>query len=265
MIIASKGDFSMQTTFKNENSSVALQNAFYPDFRICLALEGEAVWTIEGRAHRICKGDIVFLKMGQERHFSSFGKAGFRFCTFILKRNVFAGPHHFVFFLEQIREKGSVIRDPMLSWLLTELYEEWDPQDPLRYELASARLTTFFIKAERLEGYLAQSVSEKHQRMLEIMDYIDANIQNGISLQAAAEKAGMTESAFSRRFSEINGISFKQYVVEKKIQRAITLLQTTDRKILDIAMDCGFESISGFYSAFRKKTGTTPANFSETE
>jgi two-component system response regulator YesN len=104
-------------------------------------------------------------------------------------------------------------------------------------------------------------MSENHRRILEIMDDIDANIADGISLRGAAEKAGLTESTLSRQFSEINGISFKQYVVEKKIQRAIFLLQTTNRKMIDIALDSGFDSISGFYSAFRKKTGTTPNKF----
>ena len=123
----------------------------------------------------------------------------------------------------------------------------------------------FFIKAERIAGYTIRSISDDHRRMLEIMDYIDANISSDVSLRTVSQMAGLTESSFSRRFMDTNGISFKQYVVEKKIQRAITLLQTTDRTVIDIALDCGFDSISGFYSAFRKKTGTTPNKFSEFE
>ena len=75
----------------------------------------------------------------------------------------------------------------------------------------------------------------------------------------------MTESSFSRRFSAVNGISFKQYVIEKKIQRAIFLLQTTNRKVIDIASECGFDSISGFYDSFKRITGTTPNKFTEIE
>ena len=99
--------------------------------------------------------------------------------------------------------------------------------------------------------------------MLEIVDYIDRNISSDVTLRNVSQWAGLTESTLSRRFAEINGISFKQYVVEKRLQRAILLLKTTNRKMIDVAMDCGFDSISGFYSAFRKKTGTTPNKFFE--
>ena len=82
-------------------------------------------------------------------------------------------------------------------------------------------------------------------------------------LKRILNKSKNCELGKKYNFAEINGISFKQYVVEKRLQRAILLLKTTNRKMIDIAMDCGFDSISGFYSAFRKKTGTTPNKFFE--
>ena len=63
----------------------------------------------------------------------------------------------------------------------------------------------------------------------------------------------------------MNGISYKQYVISKKIDRAIFLLKTTNMKIVDIALDCGFDSVSGFYDAFKRKTGTTPNEFTSFE
>lgn len=265
MILVNKGNFSVRTITKSQDSISAPKNTFYADFKVCLALEGEAVWEIEDRSYRIQPGDIVFLNMGQKRHFTSFGKNGFKLCAFTLSRNAFSGQHHFMFFLERIKKQGNLLRNHMLSPLLEEIYGEWKAKSQLRYELASVKLTELFIKAERLEGYTSQPIAENHRRMLEIMDYIDANIANDISLQAVAKKAGLTESALSRQFSSINGISFKQYVVEKKIQRAIHLLQTTNRKMIDIALDSGFDSVSGFYSAFSKKTGTTPSKFYEVD
>lgn len=265
MILVNKGNFSAYTVQKMHTSVSAPKNTFYADFKICLALEGEAVWEIEDRSYRIQPGDIIFLNIGQKRHFTTFGKNGFKLCAFTLSRNAFSGQHHFMFFLDRIQRYGNVLRSHALSPLLEEVYRDWETKATLRYELASAKLTEFFLKAEREENYAAQPMSEDRCRMLEIMDYIDANVANGISLQAVAKKAGLTESALSRQFARINGISFKQYVVEKKIQRAIFLLQTTNRTMIDIALDSGFDSISGFYSAFRKKTGTTPNKFSELE
>ncbi len=263
MILVNKGNFSVYTMQKSHTSVSASKNTFYADFKICLALDGEAVWEIEDRPCQIQQGDIILLNIGQKRQFTQFGENGFRMGVFTLKRNAFQNMHHFLFLLELVKSQKNVIRQNALSQLLKELYDEWTAETPFSYELTSAKLTEFFIKAERELAYPPYPTGKGHRQMLELMDYIDANIANEISLAAAAKMAGMTESAFSRRFSAINGISFKQYLVERKIERAIFLLRNTDRKMIDIAQDCGFDSISGFYSAFRKKTGTTPSKFHE--
>ena len=49
--------------------------------------------------------------------------------------------------------------------------------------------------------------------------------------------------------------------MEKKTKHAIKLMNTTNLKVIDIALESGFDSISGFYDAFKKITGTTPKNF----
>lgn len=263
MVLVNKDNFSLRTMVKRQDSVSAPKNTFYNNFRVCFVLEGEAFWEIEDRSYAVQEGDIVFLNMGQKRKITSFGKSGFKLCVLGMNRNAFSRQHHFLFFLERIKKRGSLIRNREMFELLREIYEEWERESPFRYELASAKLTEFFLKLEQQEGYDARPISENHRRILEIMDDIDTNVANGINLSSVAKKAGLTESALSRQFSKINGVSFKQYVVEKKIQRAIFLLQTTNRKIIDIASESGFDSISGFYSAFRKITGTTPSKFDE--
>lgn len=261
MILVNKNNFTLQTMQKRHDSASAPKSTFYPDFKVCLALAGEAVWEIEDRSYRIQPGDIVFLNIGQQRHFTEFGENGFQLAVFTLKRNAFQNMHHFLFLLDRVKDYKNVVRETALAPLLQEIYDEWAAEVPFAYELASAKLTEFFIKAERLLGSPASPSGKVDLEMLELMDYIDANIAEGISLAAVAQRAGMTQSAFSRRFSAANGISFKQYIVERKIERAIFLLRNTNRKMSDIALDCGFDSLSGFYSAFKKQTGTTPGDF----
>lgn len=261
MIVVNKGNFSLRTLEKAHHSPAAPKNTFYADFKVCLALTGEAVWEIEDRTYTICPGDVVFLSIGQKRRFTAFGEKGFQLCALTLARNAFVNPHHFLFFLERAK-KDNVLKNCPLSGLLREIYEEWQAPLPGKYELASAKLTEFFVKAQRAENYSLRSVTEANRQMLELMDYIDENVTDHINLQMVAAKAGMTESTFSRHFSAMNGISFQQYVLEQKLQKAITLLRTTDKKMIDVALDSGFDSISGFYAAFKKKTGTTPNKFS---
>ena len=263
LILANKGNLSTYTVRKKHSDISSPKSILYTKYRICFAMEGEALWEIEDRVYSIQPGDIIFLNIGQKRQFNAFSENGFKLFAISLQRNAFSGQHHFMYFLDRIKNHGNVFQNPTLLALLQEISDAWETKHPLRYELASAKLTEFFIKAEQAENYILKPVSEGHRKMQEIMDYIDANIAKDVSLHSVAEKAGMTESTLSRQFSAINGISFKQYIIEKKIQRAVHLLQTTDRKMVDIALESGFDSVSGFYSAFKKKTGTTPNKFYE--
>lgn len=260
MIVTNKDSFSVRLMQKEKNALTAPKDTYYAEYRICLALAGEANWEIEDRTYRIQPGDIVFLNIGQRRQFTAFGEEGFQLCIFTLNRSAFSELHYFTFFLDRVKRQQNLFKNSPLSPILLEAFEEWNENRPHYRELISAKLTEFFIKAEREAGYSAPLDKNGLDLLLQ-MDGIDKDIEAGLRLREIAQKAGLSESAFSRRFSAVNGVSFKQYSIEKKLQRAILLLKTTDLKMIDIAAESGFESISGFYGAFKKKTGTTPNQF----
>jgi len=263
MILLRKENFSVDLLEKQHHSPSAPKDTFYGNFKVCLALDGDAVWEIEDKTYTITPGDIVFLSCGLARRFTEFGENGFRLCVFTFDRDVFANLQHFAFFLECIKLQNNVLSGSPLSSLLLEIYTEMAAGHTLRYELASAKFTEFFIKLEKAMGYTYRPYPKADREMLDVLQYIDENITADICLSTLAVKTGLTECAFSRRFSQFNGISFKKYVVAKRISRAVMLLQTTNLRIADIALDCGFESLSGFYDAFKKRTGTTPNNISK--
>ena len=265
MILVNKENFYIATMHKAHNAATSPRNTVYTDFRICLVLEGEAVWEIDERGWKIEAGDIILLSCSQKRQFTAFGKNGFRLCVFSLKRDVFSNLQHFIFFLDCIKRRKHVLKKAPLAQILYEVYDSVLEQQPLCYEFASAKLTEFFIKLEKELEYDYQSREKIDREMLDVLDYIDMHLSGDVSLRTLAAKTGLTESAFSRRFSKLNGISFKQYVIARKIDHATVLLQTENWKVTEIARACGFESVSGFYDTFKRQTGTTPGQYQQTE
>lgn len=82
-----------------------------------------------------------------------------------------------------------------------------------------------------------------------------------ISLNEAAESVGLSPSHFSRTFKKIMQVSFKDYLLRKKIARSIQLLRNTELSITDIAYKCEFTDAAYYCFQFRRIIGVTPKKF----
>ena len=261
MITLNEKNCTFFTLNKTKNSKPMAEAVSYPHLHICFIADGDALWQINNTNYQVKPGNIIFLSDNQYRRFLSYGENGFCLRVICLDRRAFTDSQHLSFFLTCIRKLNGVFESCNLIPLLEEVYAELSEKKENYRELASLKLTEFFIKAERFMNYSPSQAGKYDKKMEQVMDFIDSNLTSGISLCSAAKFAGFTESSFSRWFAKTNGVSFKKYIMAKKIDLAITLLKTTDLKVLDIAYESGFDSISGFYDTFKKITGTTPNKF----
>ena len=102
-----------------------------------------------------------------------------------------------------------------------------------------------------------------HDGMSRVLNYISDHYNEPISLRILADLVHMNESYFCRVFRASNGISPKEYIVKMRIAAAAQQLKSTSRSVLEIAESCGFNSLSNFYSAFKRVTGKTPTQYRE--
>ncbi len=72
---------------------------------------------------------------------------------------------------------------------------------------------------------------------------------------------GVSPRRLSTIFREAYGITISGYVSRLRLAKAKRLLVETNRKIVEIAGDVGFDSLSAFYRFFRSGAGTTPATY----
>jgi AraC family transcriptional regulator len=107
----------------------------------------------------------------------------------------------------------------------------------------------------RLKGGLAA-----HQRR-QLMEYIDSQLAEAISLGQLAALCALSEYHFARMFRESFGLPPHQYVLARRLGRARELLRSTSQPLGDIALACGFASASHFTNRFRQVLGGTPGEY----
>lgn len=94
-----------------------------------------------------------------------------------------------------------------------------------------------------------------------IIDYIDENISEPISLSELAEFSGMSKNGIVAMFSRLYGITPLRYINNARLYKAEALLKTTDKPITELALECGFGDSNYFSRVFKAYRGKTPREF----
>ncbi|MDQ2719901.1 MAG: AraC family transcriptional regulator [Bacteroidota bacterium] len=99
------------------------------------------------------------------------------------------------------------------------------------------------------------------RRIEKIMEYINNNFGQNITLSDAAKIANMTEVSLSRFFKQRTGNTFVDTLNDIRLGYASRMLIETTHSINEIAYKCGFNNMSNFNRIFKKKKDSTPREF----
>ena len=91
-----------------------------------------------------------------------------------------------------------------------------------------------------------------------VLEWIEDNLAGEVTVAAMAERAGMSERTFGRRFREQTGTTPLQWLLRARVRRAQYLLENSDHTVERIARQAGFGSPTAFRERFRRVVGTTP-------
>lgn len=96
----------------------------------------------------------------------------------------------------------------------------------------------------------------------DLCKYMEQNYEMCQDISSIANALNMSISTFKRKFVRMYGETPGKWIINKKLEKAIKLLNTTDYLIADICFLCGFESVSTFNVQFKKNFGMSPSQFS---
>jgi AraC-like DNA-binding protein len=91
--------------------------------------------------------------------------------------------------------------------------------------------------------------------------FMNSNFHKPLTIEDYAYLSGRSLSTFRRDFKTLFGISPKQWLIEKRLEKAHELLARNNTTITNVVDETGYENISHFIKAFHKKYGISPKQF----
>ena len=144
---------------------------------------------------------------------------------------------------------------PILQQLIREHEEQrYASEIAIRLKIMELLLAILREKNEFSTLPSNQVVETIYQVMLYVRDHYAEDIDE----KDLAQSVGMSYSYFARSFKQVAGMSFRKYLNLTRIHKAEQILCTSRESITEIAMACGYNSVSYFISVYRAVTGKTP-------
>ena len=240
-------------------------------------LQGEMIQKIKGKEIRLKKGEIIFLNQHITHEIKASSKEDI-IINFIIK------PEFFEYILNLI-DKENIIS----KFLFSTIYGGSRKGEYICFYVGNIKNVQNIIeqvineiinmstlgksKIKFLVGLLLiellnnpQSIvsySEENydiKLMMEILKYIDESYEEA-NLTKLCETLHQQDYKICKLIKKNTGLTFKELVQEKRIEKAIELLKSTDYAIEDIIRRVGYENDSYFYRIFKKKFGLSPKEY----
>lgn len=190
----------------------------------------------------------------------------------MMLHDFFTETYSFHNIFSQINEKCCYVitpdENPVICRLTRIILDEMRHQSTNTYHMVKGLVLSFWVELMRTLEIPSGSQLSKQRELTDVypaMVYIREHYSQPIALETLAKICHMSVSAFRQNFKKNVGMLPSRYIDNIRFSRACQLLLGTELGILDIALQCGFNSLSSFNSNFIKKYGASPSNWKKTQ
>ncbi len=230
---------------------------WHESLEILQVIEGKGYILCDSRKYDMDVGDIIVINSNEVHRITT--DSFMRFHCFIVGSE---------FCLEngldiKKLKYNNKIRDDRASRLLGNVISE------IKTEKDSFSVSAVRSCALSLLVYLSRFYSESIDRKVNShsdiirqgLEYINNNFSGPLTLEAIAQKAGISKYHFLREFKQYTGYTVVTYINTLRCEYAKRLLLNTFFSVSDVAVRCGYENFSYFSKTFKKYTGILPSHF----
>lgn len=270
--------FDIYTVKYPVGNQIILPLHWHEEIEIIYVRSGDAVFTINHTEYAVQAGDCVIVNSGELHGGYSHNPDGCTYIAIVFKLSWLSSLHPdicqdehlnpllcgellFPTFLSK-KHKQDLISIDYIEQMISD-YMEGKEGISLRVKgrlfLLIAALQPLLIPKQSDES--TASNKKKWKNMMRVLAHIDQNYKAPLSLDELASIGAMSPSHMCRLFKELTGMRPIEYIQLLRVNSAALMLQNDDCKILDAALENGFQHVSYFSKQFRKYKGMSPSEY----
>ena len=123
----------------------------------------------------------------------------------------------------------------------------------------------FSTTTENKKSNTQKSIFPSIPRLCEVFEFIEFNYHQSISLKEVAQAVGYSSAYLTDLVRRLTGKTVNNWIIERRIVEASTLLLETNDSVDEIALKVGYQNINHFYCQFRDYYKNTPRAWREVQ
>jgi len=254
-----------KTTMRKYHSHVDHYEIYY-------LINGKRKYFIKDKTYYIESGNLVFINKGDlHRTFPVDDYEHERLLINFTEDCFFSKTEQFISILQFLFKQTRIIhlnkqKKQEFEYILHKMVREIKDADEAFNLFLKSLLSQFLISSVR---YLKENTvrtqeltGSTYHAITDIIHYIDEHYQtSNLSLESVASNFFISPSYLSRIFQKVTGFTYSEYINHVRIQKAQKLLQESKMKVIDIAGEVGFNSLTHFGRVFKNNTHYTPSAY----
>ena len=230
---------------------------------------GEMVISEKGKTTRLHKGECAFVRkdfsvqMTKQAWNGEQFKAIFLMFTTKFLRNFYNRLDKNTIPEEAKRTKISLYKLPSNRPDIVSLFESMTP-----YFNSDLQPTDELLHLKMIEGIYVLLNTDKNLYAsvfdftdpwkIDILDFMERNYMNDLSMEELANYTGRSLSTFKRDFKKYSTLSPREWLIHRRLEAARELIRNEERKVSEICFEVGFKNLSHFSKIYKEAYGVPP-------
>jgi AraC-like DNA-binding protein len=266
--------------FVNRSSETFSLGEHSHDFvEISYVYEGKGFHYVDDRVIPVGKGDLFYIPVGISHVFRPSNADGKEplivyNCIFalelldrIIESHSILLPAERTVALDEIRASTTLLqvggqKTADAGKIMLRLHQEYAMRQEGRGLMIVANVIQLLLTLVRsLNDGGGEHPAAVDSRVETAIRLVRQHLEEPLQLSDIAERVGVGTRQFNRLIKKATGQTYTDYVHSVQIERCCELLDTTDRKVYEIAETVGFKDMKHFHAIFKRKTGLSPREY----